>query len=95
MEEALRDSLLLAGERLAEAVRKGLQARGLPTDVSLQADGLRVSVVSRSRDVYKAEHGTSAAPPTAPFEQAVRGATKDVVRVFARSLEMSAHERGV
>ena len=91
----MRDSLLVAGERLADAVRKGLQAHGFSTDIDCNADGLRVSVVSRSPDVHKAEHGTSAAPPTAPVEEAVRGAAKDVVRAFARNLEMSAHERGV
>ena len=95
MEEALRDSLLVAGEQLAELMRKGLQAHGLPTDVDWKADGLRVSVVSRSPDVHRAEHGTGAFPPTAPVEASVRGATKDIVRLFARSLEMNAHERGI
>ena len=95
MEEALRGALLAAGERLADAVSKGLQARGLSADVHWLIDGLRVLVVSRSRDVHDAECGTSGFPPKSPMEEVARDEMRGVVDLFASSLENSIHERGL
>ncbi len=79
MEEGLNDALLDVGELLAEALHAGLSAGGLTTDLMVRGGEGRVSVVSRSADVWRAETGSAGLAPSAPLAGVVRSRAGDVV----------------
>ena len=78
------DALLHAGNILAEALRAGLSARGLDADLSVHAEGARLTVVSRSRAVWAAELGEPGRAPSAPMAGIAGSVSDDVVRVLHR-----------
>ena len=79
LEEALKEALLHAGGVLTEALRAGLSARGLDADLSVRAEGERVTVVSRSRAVWAAELGEPGKAPSAPVAGIAGAVSGDVV----------------
>ncbi len=83
----MKDALLQAGERLAEAMRVGLSAEGLPGEVCLIVEDGRVVVASRSAMVRKAEFGSAGVQPRAVMEGAARAAVGHVVRRLAQDLK--------
>jgi hypothetical protein len=83
----MRDALLQAGERLAEAVRAGLSREGLPSEVCLIVEDGRVVVASRSKAVRLAELGSAAGQPRGVMEGAAREAAAHVVRGLAQDLK--------
>jgi CRP-like cAMP-binding protein len=87
LEESMKDALLQAGERLAEAVRAGLLAQGLPSDVCLVVEDGRVMVVSRSGAVRQAELGSAGSLPRGGMAAAAHAAAGHVVRKLAQDLE--------
>ena len=64
---------------LAEAVRSGLVARGFETDVRMLSGEGRVTVVSRSEAVWRAELGSAGTAPSAPLSGVARGAAAGVM----------------
>jgi hypothetical protein len=87
LEESLKDALLQAGEHLAEAMRTGLSAQGLPSELCVIVEDGRVVVASRSVALRKAELGWAGSPPRGAMEGAARVAATQVVKVLARHLE--------
>jgi hypothetical protein len=86
MEESLMDALASAGEVLAEAMRAGLAAQGLPADVSVFARNGRIVVASRSAAVRDAEVGTRSRAPGAVLEIIGRDNAGRVVAEVAKVL---------
>ncbi len=89
MEETVSDALLEAGERLAEAMRAGLCAQGLPGDVCVIVEDGRVVVASRSAVVRRSEIGEPGSPPQAVMEAIARDAGPGVVAALAARLQSS------
>ncbi len=89
MDESLSDSLLAAGERLAEAMRTGLAAQGLPSELTVLVDGGRVVIASRSAAVRDAEVGTACRPPRALMESVARDTAPDLLRAISAKLQDS------
>ncbi len=87
MEESLKDALLQAGEHLAEAMRAGLSAQGLPSELCVFVEDGRVVVASRSAALRKAELGTAGVAPRAAMEGTARVAAAQTVRDLARHLK--------
>ncbi len=87
MEESIRDALLEAGEHLAEAIRSGLSAQGLPGELSVIVEDGRVVVTSRSAALRTIELGSAGVPPRALMEELGRSAATHVVRGIANTLK--------
>ena len=87
MEESIKDALLQAGERLAEAMRAGLSTQGLPHEICLMVEDGRVVVASRSAALRRVELGAAGAGPRAVMEGLAREAAAHAVRGFAEHLE--------
>ena len=83
----MKDALLQSGERLAEAMRAGLSAQGLPSELCLVVEEGRVRVVSKAAVVRQAELGCAGVRPRGVMEGAARGAATQVVRALAQDLE--------
>jgi hypothetical protein len=83
----MKDALLQAGERLAEAMRAGLSAQGLPIELCLIVEDGRVVVASRSAALRKIEFGSMEAPPRGVVEGTARDASRHIVRLLAQDLE--------
>jgi hypothetical protein len=79
MEERLKDALVSAGEMLAEAMRAGLVARGLPGEIGVMARDGRVVVGSTSPAVREGEVGAAGRPPTGVLEAIGRAAVPHLV----------------
>ena len=86
MEESLKDALLQAGEHLAEAMRAGLSAQGLPSELCVFVQDGRVVVASRSVALRKAEIGSAGVAPRAAMEGTARVAAAQAVRVLSRHI---------
>jgi hypothetical protein len=86
MEESLMDALASAGEMLAEVVRTGLAAQGLPGEVSVIVRDGRIMVASRSATVRDAEVGTRRRAPGAVLETIGRDNAGRVVAEVAKVL---------
>jgi len=86
LEETLSDALLAAGEQLAEAMRIGLSAQGLPSELTVLVEGERVLIASRSGAVRDAEVGTVSRPPTAMMESMAREASAALVHAISAKL---------
>jgi hypothetical protein len=86
MDERLKDVLASAGGVLAEAMRAGLGARGLPGDVSVHLRDGRVHVVSSSAAVREVELGAPGRPPGGVFEGIGRAAAPLVAAALADAL---------
>jgi len=82
VDEGLMDALLAAGETLAEVLRAGLAARGLPGELSVRVEGSRVVVASRAPEVRAAELGAPGRPPSAPVETLARCAAGEIARTL-------------
>ena len=95
MEEKLERALMIAGEHLRERVAQALRAKVVSTVLECRLDGSRVSVLTRSRELYEAERGTIDVAPSAFFEETGRSAAAHVVEFLARSLELGFDERGL
>ena len=87
MEESLKDALLQAGEHLAEAMRAGLSAQGLPSALCVFVEDGRVVVASRSAALRKCELGSAGVGPRGAVEGTAREAAAQAVRVLAQHLE--------
>jgi hypothetical protein len=86
MDERLKDALASAGEVLAEAMRAGLGARGLPGNVSMRLRDGRVHVVSSSAAVRDVELGAPGRPPAGVLEGIGRAAAPQVAAALADAL---------
>jgi hypothetical protein len=86
LEESMKDALLQAGERLAEAIRAELSAQGLPSELCVAVEDGRVVVASRSAAARDAELGAAGVAPLGSMEKAAREAAGDVVRGLAHDL---------
>ncbi len=87
MEESLSDALLAAGEQLAEAMRLGLSAHGLPSELSVLVEGERVVIASRSGVVRDAEVGTASTPPMGTLESIAREATPALLYAISAKMQ--------
>jgi hypothetical protein len=87
LEESVKDALLQAGEHLAEAMRAGLSAQGLPSELCVIVEDGRVVVASRSAVLRKAELGSAGVPPRGAMEETARAAATQAVGILARHLE--------
>ena len=87
MEESLKDALLQAGEHLAEAMRAGLSAQGLPSELCVFVEDGRVVVASRSAALRKVEVGAAGMAPRGAMEGTARVAAALAVRVLSEHLE--------
>jgi hypothetical protein len=86
MEERLKDALASAGEMLAEALRAGLVARGLPGELGVAVQGGRVVVGSASAAVRDAEVGAAGRAPAGVLEEIGRRAAPHIVARLASQL---------
>ena len=86
MEESLRDALLAAGERLAEALRLGLSECGLPSDLYIVFDGERIVVASQSAELRLHELGRVGRPPKAIMVGYARDAVAQVLETFVEHI---------
>jgi len=86
MDERLKDALASAGGVLAEAMRAGLGARGLPGELSVRVGEGRVHVVSASAAVRDAEVGAPGRPPSGVMEGIGREAAPRVAAALAEAL---------
>ncbi len=82
MEETLNDALLAAGDILAEAIRAGLVARGLPATLRVIARDGKVIVASGELAVRVAD-----VAPCALMERAAREAALHAVQSLADRLK--------
>jgi hypothetical protein len=86
VEESLSHALLAAGERLADALRRGLSEYGLPSEIHIVLDGDRVIVASRSAELRRHEVGQAGYPPGAIMEGIARDAVPEVLQAFVERL---------
>jgi hypothetical protein len=86
MDERLKDALASAGGVLAEAVRAGLGARGLPGEVGVRVRDGHVQVVSASASVRDAELGAPGRPPSGVLAGIGRDAAPQVAAALADAL---------
>jgi hypothetical protein len=87
LEETLNDALLAAGDILAEAIRAGLVARGLPATLRVIARDGKVVVASGEQAVRVAETGSAGVAPCALMERAAREAALHAVQSLADRLK--------
>ncbi len=80
------EALHAARMRLAEAVSAGLVERGFSGDVRMSSGDGYVHVSSVAADVVAAELGCAGQVPSAPLENAARGAVSDVLGELTRRL---------
>lgn len=86
MEESLSDALLVAGERLAEALRLGLSELSRPSEIHVVLDGNRIVVASQSAALREEEVGRVGCPPKAIMEGFAREAVPNVLQAFVERL---------
>jgi len=86
MDERLKDALASAGAVLAEAMRAGLSARGLPGELSVRVRDGRVLVVSASAAVRDAEFGAPGRPPAGVLDGISKEAAQQAAAAVAESL---------
>jgi len=86
VEESLTAALFAAGEQLAEALRMGLSAGGLPAELHIVLDGDRVVIASKSAELRLHEVGRVGSPPKGTMEGLARDAVPKALGAFVERL---------